>query len=93
MPRPADSDSAYNPADGSSGAGGAYLPDAPAIVPSRAAGGAVAVSAEGEVDELGSEVALRLIEREPVILVHAGFTARRIARGKPFGAPDRRCSI
>ena len=87
MPRPADSDTPDNPADGASGAGSAYLPDAPAIVPSRAAGGAVAVSAEGEVDELESEAALKLIEREPVILVHAGFTARRIARGKPFGAP------
>ena len=67
--------------------GGAFLPEAPAIVPSRAAGGAVIVSAEGEVEELGAEAALALIEREPVMLVHAGFTARRIARGRPFGAP------
>jgi ATP-dependent DNA helicase DinG len=81
MSSPPPFDSPHGPA------GGAFLPEAPAIVPSRAAGGAVVVSADGEVDELGSEAALKLIEREPVLLVHAGFTARRIARGRPFGAP------
>ncbi|PKQ07850.1 MAG: ATP-dependent DNA helicase, partial [Alphaproteobacteria bacterium HGW-Alphaproteobacteria-11] len=81
MSSQAPSDSTHGPT------GGAFLPEAPAIVPSRAAGGAVVVSAEGEVEELGAEAALALIEREPVMLVHAAFTARRIARGRPFGAP------
>mgnify|MGYP003626594015 CR=1 FL=1 len=61
------------------------LPDAAAIVPAHTArGGAISVSADGEVEELAPEAALRLIEREPVMLVHAGFTARRIARGRAF---------
>lgn len=69
-------------------AGGPFLPEAAAMVPSRAAGGgAIAVSADGEVEELGPEEALRRIEREPVMLVHAGFTARRIARGRNFREP------
>lgn len=61
------------------------LPDAVALVPARGPhGGAVAVSPDGEIAELTPDEALRLIEREPVMLVHAGFTARRIARGRAF---------
>ena len=61
------------------------LPDAIALVPARgAAGGAIAVSADGEIEELSAADALRMIEHAPVMLVHAGFTARRIARGRPF---------
>jgi len=82
MSPPPTFDSAGRPSGGTP-----FLPEAAAIVPSRAAGGAVLVSAEGEVEELGAEAALALVEREPVMLVHAGFTARRIARGRPFGTP------
>ncbi|MFN6941660.1 MAG: ATP-dependent DNA helicase [Parvibaculum sp.] len=64
---------------------GPMLPDAVALVPARGAGGgAVAVSPDGEIEELSADRALTLIEREPVMLVHAGFTARRIARGRAF---------
>ena len=66
----------------------AMLPDAVALVPARGArGGAVTVSPEGEIEELSPEEALKLIEREPVMLVHAGFTARRVARGRAFREP------
>ncbi|MEP2829757.1 ATP-dependent DNA helicase [Parvibaculum sp.] len=67
---------------------GPFLPEAAAIVPARgAAGGAVCVSAQGEIEELTSEQALKRIATEPVMLVHAGFTARRIARGRNFRDP------
>ncbi|MBX3504859.1 MAG: ATP-dependent DNA helicase [Parvibaculum sp.] len=67
---------------------GPMLPDAVALVPARGpGGGAVTVSTEGEIEELAPDEALKLIEREPVMLVHAGFTARRVARGKPFREP------
>lgn len=67
---------------------GPMLPDAAAMVPSRApGGGAVAVTPDGEVEELSPDEALKRIEREPVMLVHAGFTARRIARGRNFREP------
>lgn len=63
------------------------LPDAPALVPARigpagaARWGALAVSADGEVEELGAEAALDRLAREAVIVVHPAFTARRIALG------------
>lgn len=73
------------PHDSPSPAGQPLLPDVLALVPARVpAGGAVAVSPDGEIEELTAEEALKRIEREPVMLVHAGFTARRIARGHPF---------
>ncbi|NIJ42884.1 ATP-dependent DNA helicase DinG [Parvibaculum indicum] len=58
------------------------LPDVPALVPlsGGGAGGAVSVTPDGEIEELSAEDALALIEREAVLLVHGGFTARRIAR-------------
>ncbi|WP_293487392.1 hypothetical protein, partial [Parvibaculum sp.] len=45
------------------------------------------MSADGEIEELSPEEALKRIEREPVMLVHAGFTARRVARGRAFREP------
>ncbi|MEQ8609507.1 MAG: ATP-dependent DNA helicase [Parvibaculum sp.] len=68
--------------------GGPMLPDAAAMVPARGpGGGAVCVSADGEIEELSPDEALKRIEREPVMLVHAGFTARRVARGRAFREP------
>ena len=64
------------------------LPDAAAIVPARIGGGgkrnrwgALSVSADGEVEELGAEAALDLLAREAALVVHPAFTARRIALG------------
>jgi ATP-dependent DNA helicase DinG len=67
--------------------GGPDLPDAPALVPARIGAGAamrwgaLAVSIDGEVEELEAEQALEKLAREAVITVHPGFTARRIALG------------
>lgn len=61
------------------------LPDVAALVPARLAApldwGAIAVSIEGEVEELSAEVALDRLAREAVLTVHGSFTARRIALG------------
>lgn len=80
--RPAD-----NPANAPSGAG-PILPDVAALVPARIAmpdgsmrRGAIAVGTEGEIEELTAEEALERLAHEPVMTVHPGFTARRIARG------------
>lgn len=43
--------------------------------------GALAVSADGEVEELSAAEALDRLARDPVITVHPVFTARRIALG------------
>ncbi|MFN4353454.1 ATP-dependent DNA helicase [Parvibaculum sp.] len=73
------------PPDSPASTDGPMLPDAVALVPARGPGrSAVAVSPDGEISELSPDEALRLIEREPVMLVHAGFIARRIARGMAF---------
>lgn len=80
---------AHSPVHDSAGfqMGGPVLPDAPALVPARIGTGsamrwgALAVSADGEVEELGAEEALDMLARETVITVHPGFTARRIALG------------
>ncbi|MEN6542507.1 ATP-dependent DNA helicase [Parvibaculum sp.] len=78
------------PSDDSSGSrpqAAPVLPDAAALVPARigASGlsrwGAIAVSADGEVEELSAEMALERLSRETVLVVHPGFTARRIAIG------------
>ncbi|MES1989328.1 MAG: ATP-dependent DNA helicase [Pseudomonadota bacterium] len=56
-----------------------------AIVPARLDAplgwGAVAVSADGEIEELGATEALDRLSRAAVLCVHGGFTARRIALG------------
>ncbi|HEX7777399.1 MAG TPA: ATP-dependent DNA helicase, partial [Parvibaculum sp.] len=70
--------------------GGPVLPEAAALVPARlsatapggkARWGALAVSADGEIEELPAADALDRLARDPVITVHPGFTARRIALG------------
>ena len=74
---------------------GPVLPDAPALVPARigASGamrwGAIAVSADGEVEELEAEEALKRLRDEAVITVHPAFTARRIALGLGAGGLRR----
>src|SRR3989338_6333688 len=81
---PPDSSFPSGPAAGD----GPFLPEAAAIVPARGmSGGAVSVDAEGEIEELTPDEALKRIASEPVMLVHAGFTARRIARGRNFREP------
>lgn len=81
---PPDSSFPSGPAAGD----GPFLPEAAAIVPARGAGGgAISVDAEGEIEELTPDEALKRIASEPVMLVHAGFTARRIARGRNFREP------
>ncbi|KAB7741260.1 ATP-dependent DNA helicase [Parvibaculum sedimenti] len=63
------------------------LPDAAALVPARIGAGAgsrwgaLAVTADGEVEELSAEKALERLARDTVLVVHPGFTARRIAVG------------
>lgn len=61
------------------------LPDVPALVPARLGEpigwGAMAVSRDGEIDELPAEAALDLLAHGSVLTVHGGFTARRIALG------------
>tara|TARA_R110000868_G_scaffold20217_14_gene85882 strand:- start:9937 stop:12900 length:2964 start_codon:yes stop_codon:yes gene_type:complete len=61
------------------------LPDVPALVPARLGEpigwGAMAVSRDGEIDELPAEAALDLLAQGSVLTVHGGFTARRIALG------------
>lgn len=77
MPDPFATDSVETQAPG------LVLPDAPALLAlrgrSRGHVAALAVSADGEIEELGVEAALGLLEHEAVIVVHGGFTARRIA--------------
>lgn len=61
---------------------GLVLPDAPALLALRGRqsnAAALVVTADGEIDELGQDAALRLLEHDAVMVVHAGFTARRIA--------------
>ena len=64
---------------------GTLLPDVAALVPARLdepiGWGAIAVSGDGEIDELPAEAALDLLARGSVLTVHGGFTARRIALG------------
>lgn len=64
---------------------GLVLPDAPALLALRlrraAKAVALLVSADGEIDELSAEEALSRLEHDPVMVVHGGFTARRIAGG------------
>ncbi len=67
---------------------GPVLPDAAALVPARIGAGsgrgrwgALAVTADGEVEELDAEKALDRLAREAVLVVHPAFTARRIAIG------------
>ena len=56
------------------------LPDVPALVPlSGGASGAITVTPDGEIEEHTAEEAVSLIEGEAVLLVHGGFTARRIS--------------
>lgn len=87
----------HNPSSDSAGLSpshGPVLPDAAALVPARIGAGAssrwgaLAVSADGEVEELGAEEALARLQREAVMVVHPAFTARRIA----LGLPGRRMS-
>ncbi|HMM14444.1 MAG TPA: hypothetical protein PKA57_07415, partial [Parvibaculum sp.] len=82
----------HNPSSDSAGlptSHGPVLPDAAALVPARIGAGAnsrwgaLAVSADGEVEELGAEEALARLQREAVMVVHPAFTARRIALGLP----------
>ena len=88
MPDPFANDSVETQAPG------LVLPDAPALLAlrgrSRGHVAALAVSADGEIEELGVEAALGLLEHEAVIVVHGGFTARRIAgsqHDRQSGAP------
>lgn len=66
---------------------GPVLPDAAALVPARigvgseSRWGALAVSADGEIEELRAEAALDRLAREAFLVVHPAFTARRIALG------------
>ena len=61
------------------------LPDVLALVPARLepphGWGAIAVSRDGEIEELGAEDALEKLARHAVLTVHGSFTARRIALG------------
>ena len=51
-----------------------------ALVPTAA--GAVLVSADGEIEEIDRAEAMARLTKEPLLLVHGGFTARRIAKGR-----------
>ena len=56
------------------------LPQVPALV--AGAGQATLVSTEGEIDEIDPRQALDRLTREPFLVVHAEFTARRLALGR-----------
>jgi len=61
------------------------LPDMLALVPARLGPphgwGAMAVSRDGEIEEMSAAQALERLARHSVLVVHGGFTARRIALG------------
>ncbi|HUD53328.1 ATP-dependent DNA helicase, partial [Parvibaculum sp.] len=80
---------------------GPVLPDAAALVParigvgggpkeSRGRWGALAVTADGEVEELDADRALDRLARDAVLVVHPAFTARRIAIGLAIDGHGRR---
>lgn len=64
---------------------GSMLPDVLSLVPARLGPpkgwGAIAISRDGEIEEMGAEEALEQLSRHAVLVVHGDFTARRIALG------------